>query len=376
LFNLGVHDIPTLEEDAKRLRESNNPPSNESGDDNVAGSWVATTTDGVLYIKKDLYDVVIRMPPLHSNMASERVWPRIEYSSTGEEMRATQRDLSRYRALRNSLRRYIHPEEPFLDDDDDEDSDDNNTTARNDTVQSISTSRNDTFNRRPSIRTMKNYKDDNDDASSSIEERVCEKTTWPQVAYTSFLWWASAGEHYYNTAEEDSEGLEVDISANNDENDNHTDSSPLIMQQPPIIPLSQQRRRSTTLSLAGFLDSNGALGNAEMDIIAYFHRMTTRILGTLADLVDASNQHGDEPLPSHSPSSSPTTTHTYTSSGGDEASRNKNEVVITTEDMLRLGLDQFSENDEKFVKELAEKYFEREVVIEKLGLTMCGIKFC
>ncbi|KAF8439533.1 hypothetical protein BGX38DRAFT_872899 [Terfezia claveryi] len=60
LFSVGVHDIPFLEEQSHQRAHASSSagPTVES-----YPSWVACTTDGVLYLKSSLYDVVVTLPP-------------------------------------------------------------------------------------------------------------------------------------------------------------------------------------------------------------------------------------------------------------------------------------------------------------------------
>lgn len=83
----------------------------------------------------------------------------------------------------------------------------------------------------------------------------------------------------------------------------------------------------------------------EMDVVAYFHRMTTRLLGVMAEIVE----EGDE----------------------DE------DVFFTLDDVERLGLDRYSEGDVAFVKALCRRYFGREASVEDGGWNCCaGGKWC
>src|SRR3954462_10301646 len=68
MFSIGVHDIPTLEHEAAQIknRASGLPFTAGPSDLNThgeLGSWVAVTTDSILAMKRDLYDVLVRLPP-------------------------------------------------------------------------------------------------------------------------------------------------------------------------------------------------------------------------------------------------------------------------------------------------------------------------
>ena len=111
LFSIGVHDILLLEEDlrASKATTTGAPHSDdvEPRDDTGCG-WIACTTDSILAMKGTLYDVLITMPPSYAEDAREKVWPMVE-SPQGVQIKATQRDLRRYKALRWGLSRHASP---------------------------------------------------------------------------------------------------------------------------------------------------------------------------------------------------------------------------------------------------------------------------
>jgi hypothetical protein len=94
-------------------------------------------------------------------------------------------------------------------------------------------------------------------------------------------------------------------------------------------------------------------GAPEMAIIAYFHRLTALILGTLAQLVNAGNNadEGEE-------------------GAGDEV------LFVGSEDMGRMGLDVWSEGDRRFVEELLEFYWGRKAEVQGGRVDCCGIRIC
>jgi hypothetical protein len=103
------------------------------------GSWVACTTDEILHMKTGLYDLVVTLPPVYNVDA----WPKLE-TSAGTPVLATQRDLVRYRGLKRWIGGGAGSGE--------------------------------------------------EEESGRREESVCEPMSWREIAYTGFLWWASAGE--------------------------------------------------------------------------------------------------------------------------------------------------------------------------------------
>lgn len=171
------------------------------------------------------------------------------------------------------------------------------------------------------------------------EEQVCEKLSWREIAYTSFIWWASAGEKRRDPSAEDSD-LEDDDDDGDDDNDL---AAPLASPDSDTLPLyprprhhhhHHRRRRSS--------DPPGSM---EMEIVAYFHRLTGRLLSVMADIVE----EGDE----------------------------EEDVFFSLEDVERLGLDRYSEGDVKFMRAVCRRYFGREASVEQGGWNCCaGVKWC
>ena len=93
LFNIGIHDIDYLSQ-----LDSDAKPQN---------SWIACTTDDILETKSKLYDVLVELPSRGAVVTGVKQWPHIR-TSTGEDIKATQRDLRRYYALKRELNRVQH----------------------------------------------------------------------------------------------------------------------------------------------------------------------------------------------------------------------------------------------------------------------------
>ncbi|KAI5848877.1 hypothetical protein BZA05DRAFT_403010 [Tricharina praecox] len=343
LFNVGVHDIPLLEHEAKTRAGPLNPDVVEG----EHGAWVACTTDEVLCIKRNLWDVVIRLPPQHAKYAKEKVWPTAEHSS-GVPLLATQRDLRRYRALTKSLKnRYRRKQSLFLDDEDDD--------AGN-----------------PIIRAPGDVDDDDDHEPNNIEE-LCEKLTWREIAYSSFIWWASAGEQQRSDAEAEDGRLLMDsqfaytpttapdYAQQQNQQTDDSDTEPLqatTSSSASPEPVARRRprrgsllrRRSTNLRQEG-------VGSEEMDVIAYFHRMTQRIFSGLADRLDEDDEReeGDD------------------DDDGEELVDDKT-TVVSLDEVERMGLDRYSEADVEMLKEIVVRWWGREVEVEKGRLRCCGVE--
>ena len=196
------------------------------------------------------------------------------------------------------------------------------------------------------------------------------------------MWWASAGEKRTDVEEEE----EYDAALLRNVGSSHSDRSP---------PRPRSSGRSPAMEFTA--DHQQGLG-LEMRIIAYFHRLTTLILKTLADVIDASDSHSDYEPPSSSPTTGPPQKNP---SPSDEATPNQEQdtdqdtqpllkpstnpppppeekppIPITTEDMSRMGLDIWSESDRVFVKELVALYWGRRADVRGGGVECCGVRIC
>ncbi|KZF24075.1 hypothetical protein L228DRAFT_244949 [Xylona heveae TC161] len=309
LFTIGVHDIPYLERCAQTSdATSRSQASAEDGlSDEQGQGWIACTTDDVLAMKRNLYDIIVWLPRSHPEDAKERVWPKLE-TSQGKEIKATQRDLRRYRALRTGLRRFQVNPLPRYHDDEIEDDDEETALLASD--------------------------DDEDSETNDVaaaEEQAAEPLSWSALAYSGFMWWASAGERRSDLdAEETHDAALLD------------DLDELKMSP------SGLRRRQSSGSQASHRISQRPV---ETVLVAYFHRLTTLIIATLADIVDTEASHDEE------------------------ADMNK-PVFISSDDMMRMGLDIWSDGDKKFVGDILKIYFDHNATVQGASIECCGIRIC
>ena len=336
LFAVGVHDMPIL---AVGSRDQA-PNSSVAEEEGMGYGWVANTTDDILALKPHLYDTVITMPPAYTKDAKEKHWPRLEIKK-GTEIKATQRDLRRYRTLRRELRR-------------------SNLTLSPQTSRSPGPS---------SLHLENDQETYDDDSSSTLDSELVEPQSWSALAYNSFMWWASAGEKRTDLNEEE----EYDAALLR-----HFDSSSY-SDRSPTRPRSSGRSPAMEFSA----DHQG-LG-LEMRIIAYFHRLTTLILKTLADLIDADDsdyEHPSSPATAPPPQSNPNEEDTTNRDDqpllkpSSSAREEKPPIPVNAEDMSRMGLDIWSESDRLFVRELVALYWGRRADVRGGGLEWCGVRIC
>lgn len=329
LFSVGVHDI----DDFVRKEQISTLPKEEPVDREPEYGWVACTTDDVLGQKKDLYDVLVTMPPLHSKQVKEKVWPKI-HDAQGTELKASQRDLRRFRTLRQGLR---------------------TSSLKSPAVSSPEIGlphSGDNESEQAPLLPITNTQETFDDASSTSDEKLVEPLSWSALAYSSFMWWASAGEQRADLDQE----VELDSALFRDFQQYSTSPN-------ANRPNSSRRRSSSSPAnmISGMMMTDGSTAVPEMAIIAYFYSLTTMILVTLSDVIDAGDADGEEAV-------------RLVDEGRREESDPDKVVVIGSEQMSRMGLDAWSEGDRKFVEELVGFYWGRKTEVRGGRVECCGIR--
>ena len=308
LFCIGVHDIPLLEDDFRASQKAAPLESEEIETRDEAGhGWIACTTDSILATKTKLYDVLITMPRNYTSGATTHIWPKLE-SPQGVELRATKRDLRRYKALRWGLAHHATP-----------------------LTTPTSPSSNPLENTLPSTTPRDNPMLELPDSDS-----IVEPLSWSALAYSGFMWWASAGEQRLHS---DSEA----------DADHALLSGVLLAPTTPITP------RTPSQSILR-LKADGA-AKQELGIIAYFHRLTTQIITTLSDIIDVTDSDDER-------------------NAGDEDVDGELPIWISSADIERMGLDEWSATDHQFVEDVAREYFGRKATLEGRTVDICGVRIC
>jgi hypothetical protein len=339
LFNVGVHDIPSL----------SLPNHSDPAEDRLDPSWIAFTTDHVLKTKPDLYDILVSLSPPYSKQATKKSHPEITISSnqSGQPnsqpatLKATQRDARRYLLLRDGLQQLLrgHTEEDELAD------------------------------------------DDSDASSTFSSNSIIEPLSWPLLAYTSFIWWASAGEKRAGPSE--------------DEDDQDEQDARLLLadidRTPNLAYATGSARRRSLL-----LDDHDKQP-LEIALVAYFRRLTTKIFTTISDAVarqdDVSGTiYQDEPIEPyptreetrytdeddddtaihHSPDDEPNQPLLQSNSLQEDL-HDDDPVMVTTSDMTQMGLDVWSAADRTFVEELVSVWWGRKAEIQGARVKCCGV---
>ncbi|KAK5128753.1 hypothetical protein LTR85_000086 [Meristemomyces frigidus] len=291
LFSVGIPDIPTL-----------------SSHDSRSG-WLATTTDDILGEKPQLWDLLVELAP--GAAGSKRRWPKFR-TSDGKVVKATQRDLRRYRLLRGELKRMRLARKRYIDDDDDDNDDDDGDEEQ-----------------APLMRSSTFLKESVDpEEMQSGEGEVVEPVSWAAAAYDSFMWWASAGEQDAWEKEE-----------------LHADQ--LLLADLPAIQAAMEPPSSDDEEEDKLFEAQ----EVATVLTAYFHRLTSFAIQTLADIVEEADDETEEGI-------------------------EEDAIIVTADDLKNMGLDAWSENDREFVRVAMRLYFGREAAVAEGGVRMCGMRVC
>jgi hypothetical protein len=178
LFSLGIHDIPLLEQLRTPKSNGDQSPENEPPSE----GWVACTTDEIISTKKHLYDIIVEIPHSYDAPSAKRKSPTIR-TSDGTHIKASQRDMWRYRLLHHELWKYRHGAAELNGDADTDD--------------------------QTGLLPQSNMAEAEDDFNESFDDKSIEPMTWSRLAYLGFMWWASAGEKDAYTTEEREQDREI-----------------------------------------------------------------------------------------------------------------------------------------------------------------------
>lgn len=311
--------------------------------------WIACSSDRVLSMKQDLYDVLVQLPPSYSKDAAEKVYPTVTFSnpaSAGAKqskpipVKATQRDARRYMHLKSGLAEFSRA---------------NTTSAA--------------------------VEDDSDASSTFSSTSIVEPLSWPVLAYTSFIWWASAGEKRSGSFDEESE---------HDARLLLTDEDGYLMR-----PSSASRRSSSIWQDRGSQPQ-------EVALITYFRRLTSQIFSVLSDVIsrhdgvdideansgpnnsftsehehDVSDEDEEEStlLPSTSVAGEPNEPLLPPEASSLEHNYNDDDPVpISTSDVTAMGLDPWSDADKAFVEALCAVWFRRKADVQSARVRCCGVQ--
>jgi DENN domain-containing protein 11/Domain of unknown function (DUF4484) len=342
LFTVGIIDIPTLSLPA-------------------SDGWIACTTDDVLVTKPECFDVLVFLPSADSRRARRKVYPRIVMSSPDlsrnfprHGVKATQRDADRYTILREGIRPFPASivEQPIIEPHDTSTYHEQ-ATAIDETVDTAST-----ISTTSSTSTLRNRRD------------LIEPASWSQVAYTSLLWWASAGDRRVGLTETEELERDMDLAlldpgSVDEDQDERTKE---------IVVLSFFRRLTGVLfeGVSGVIwgdegEYNDQAEEVERDIQNHDEDQVSG--GDVEALVpsEGEGEGGEDQQPLLSGQSKQHTSSTATDD-------DEEPIPFTSEDISSLSLDPWSASDRKFVKEFVNVWWGRKTRIRGVGVECCGVK--
>ena len=331
-----MQDIPQL----SKIHE----PSDTDSTIHSGPSWIACTTDDVLATKPELFDMLVVLPPAHAKRAARKVYPKLVESSPSLSrnfpsigLKATQRDARRYQTLQAGLRS-MRSSKP---------NPDAEAVADDEDTESIISQ-----------------------ASSTLSRTsVVEPVSWSLVAYTSLVWWASAGEKRSGPNEEEEVEQEQDRS--------------LLMTDPDIM-------EAVTL---GQSDQDVP---QEIALVSYFQRLTSLIFTTISDAISRQdgeevrrdvqggpngyrNAKNDEPavdgdadVDADADQMAIDDDDTQPLMEGED--RQEDLVEISQEDMTAMGLDIWSAADRTFVEEVVKLWWGRTADVKGGRVECCGVR--
>ncbi|KAK0914299.1 hypothetical protein LTS16_026623 [Friedmanniomyces endolithicus] len=293
LFSVGVADIASL----------------SSKDDRTG--WIATSTDDILGDKHKLYDLLVELPK--PAPGSKRQWPRLR-TADGKIIKASQRDLRRYRMLRAELKRL--------------------RLARNSHADGVESGGSES-DEAPMLGSRHILAESAvSDELPDGEHEVVEPVSWTAAAYNSFLWWASAGSTQGDTDADEEMRFERE----------------LLGELPHLQDVLQDEDHDPAPADSEEANQLDAEETATM-LTSYFHRLTEHFITSMASIVNDADDETEEGV-------------------------EEDEIAITADDVRAMGLDVWSENDAEFVREMLRLWFDREAAVAVEGVRMCGVKVC
>jgi len=159
------------------------PPQSEENDaSELDCGWIACTSDELFSTKPSLFDIKVELPPRRAGTVPQISWPKVTDSATGI-VKATQRDLRRYKAMRAGFNSFQH--NPSIDP----------ITSGSDTG---------TDDEQATLLPKSKPKEIHESGVPQ-EDEIVEPIRWAAIAYNSLMWWASPGERNTELDEEHEE---------------------------------------------------------------------------------------------------------------------------------------------------------------------------
>ncbi|KAF7194452.1 DENN domain-containing protein 11 [Pseudocercospora fuligena] len=161
------------------------------------------------------------------------------------------------------------------------------------------------------------------------ESEAVEVSSWQAMAYRGFMWWASAGE------------------ASAWENDEAKADEEPLFDMPDVANLFPGTTGQRTQE-----DKESEYSRAAATLlVAYFRRVTEGVLRPLASIVEEADDDTEEGI-------------------------QEEQIEVTGDAVRDMGLDNWSEADKSFVKDMMKTWFDREAVVADQGVRVCGVRIC
>jgi len=262
--------------------------------------------------------VLVQLPSSDLQLEGQpKRWPVLKRSIDGKEIKATQRDLRRYRHLRQALspislqrskRCSTNATEP--------ETDDENTHL---------------------LFTPPKYDSSDEDIWNGDEDKLCEPSSWGALAYSGLMWWASAGEKDQALFEEDS--IEQQLLGD--------------LEEVAARRAGREQYNDNLDENVGEVedDQHGNDATLETAVIAYFHRLTKHMFEKCAEVLE---------LPADE----------------DEEDQDDEVRKLGSDGLRRMGLDVWSESDKEFVRQLVPLWFGKDVEVQGMAIECCGVRIC
>ena len=361
---------------------------------------MACTTDDILAHKPEMWDVLVMLPPRDTRRTHDGagVYPKLK-DHTGKLVRATQRDLRRWTTLRRSVAHHANATgrpkssgtapttaspSPF-------------TLASSQVLNGPPSK-----SPRPSTASTNHVRNPAGDVPSPFADlaanepslgdqpdEVVEPQSWSALAYTSFLWWASAGEQRTDLDEEAAHDAELmaDLTAT------------------PGFPSTGDETNEVAVDDEVEGDRDDGPGQVapmsdgvEVGIIKYFHRLSSLMLSTLGTIIDTAedgeDEGADDGLPPSRERYRDEPLMERDGEDGDESApllsdrstpdADARPIHLGRVDLAALGLDVSSAADRTFLREMVALYWGREASVgrgqwvggEPDGWQLCGLRVC
>jgi len=179
-------------------------------------------------------------------------------------------------------------------------------------------------------------------SAESLDDEECdvdcvEPASWSELAYSSFLWWASAGEKDESMIEEETQ--------------DHALLADLSDLAEDMVDEARYKDESESPGPDGARPAQDRQdARMQMALIAYFHRLTKTLFDVCSDIVQNEEQ---------------------------TSRADADQVPNLGRDEVRLmGLDGWNTADHDFVTSFFALWYDRDVTVDHMGIECCGVRVC